>query len=260
MKKIENFLMYHTSSIVCFLFGFISAILAIIFFMNYNNYKDIYIKDLKDINYIEGLVTDVDFSKTNIEIHMLECDKKFFIRQKCINAELLEGDYVKIHYANNSFIRGEYYQIVNLNLNGDEVYALIQFKESINLNLYLGLFIGSLTVFVMLIIIGIILIKYNKPVYNIRKYIEDNKDKYKLTESDINLIVSQFEGYSKQELDKPKEEIYDLYKKSIYNKNNRTYISWLELTESKEYGDILFEVLADMVLENELKVFLMMEY
>mgnify|MGYP003423277306 FL=1 len=95
----------------------------------------------------------------------------------------------------------------------------------------------------------------NKPVKNIRKYVEENKEKYGLTDEQVEEVIKQFEFSPKEtKLDKPREEIYKLFKDTIYVKNNRTYTSGLELVENDKYGEIFFDVLADTVSENELKV------
>ena len=153
------------------------------------------------------------------------------------------------------FFRGEYYKIVNFEHNGKIIYSLEQFKTEHNPTAYVISIVVSSLVFVGLIATGLILMFKNKPVNAVTKFVLLHKDKYGLTDEQVEEVIKQFEFSPKEtKLDKPKEEIYKLFKDTIYVKNNRTYTSGLELVENEVYGDIFFEVLSNTVSENELKV------
>ena len=95
----------------------------------------------------------------------------------------------------------------------------------------------------------------NRPVNDVSKFVILYKDKYGLTDEQVEEVIKQFDFYNKEtKLEKPKEEIYKMFKNTIYTKNNRTYTSGLELVKNDKYGEIFYEVLADTVSENELKV------
>ena len=80
--------------------------------------------------------------------------------------------------------------------------------------LFIILFIISLT----FVVIGVILYKRNRPVDSIREYVLANKDKYNLTENQVEEVVSKFEYNLKPDLlDKSKEEIYQTDKMKIEN-------------------------------------------
>jgi hypothetical protein len=66
-------------------------------------------------------------------------------------------------------------------------------------------------------------------------------------------IISQFDN-QEPTLDRPKEEVYAMFKNSIYTKNGRTYTSALEHLTNSAYDIIFFEVLAELVSELEFKV------
>ena len=183
-------------------------------------------------------------------------NKEFYIHEKEVKGiEFNEGDYIKIHYADKVFFRGEYYRIINFDHNGKIIYGFEQFKADYNSTAYVISIVLSSLVFVGLIATGLILMFKNKPVNNVTKFVLLHKDKYGLTDEQVEEVIKQFEFSPKEtKLDKPKEEIYKLFKDTIYVKNNRTYTSGLELVENDKYGEIFFDVLADTVSENELKV------
>ena len=183
-------------------------------------------------------------------------NKEFYIHEKEVKGiEFHEGDYIKIHYADKVFFRGEYFRIINFNHNGKVIYDFEQFKTDFNPTAYVISIIVSSLVFVGLIISGLILLFKNRPVNDVTKFVILYKDKYNLTEEQVKEVIKQFDFSNKvTTLDKPKEEIYKLFKDTIYVKNNRTYTSGLELVENDKYGEIFFDVLADTVSENELKV------
>lgn len=255
MSKVDKFLYENTYAVLCFFGMLICGLIITIFYFDYNNMKDIYESDISKISYVEGTISKITNPKTNYEMYVTDCDKEFYIHKKYIEDILIEvDDYVIIHYSNNSPIRGEFYEIVNLEINGDVVYTLEEYKEENNPSLYLGLLVGSIVVEVGLLITGIILLKYYKPVSDVEKFVMANKDKYNLTYKQAEEVISQFQHPKSLELDKPKEEVYKMFENAIYNKNNRIYISGLELMDNPAYSDIFFEVLADQVSDNELKV------
>lgn len=259
MSKFENYLVNNTSSFVCFLFAVITIFFLIFLPCEYHNYQEIYNSDLSEINYIEGEVIEVQPPKgksTTFDFYIEGCDKEFYIHEKDVkDIEFNVGDYIKIHYADKVVFRGEYYEIINFNHNGVVIYSLDQFKTEYNPDIYIIAIVTSSVVFVGLISLGLILLFKNRPVNDVAKFVLLNKDKYGLTDEQVAEVIKQFELSDNDiKLDKPKEEIYKMFKDSIYTKNNRTYTSGLELVENEKYGDIFFEVLADTVSENELKV------
>lgn len=259
MNKFENYLVNNTGSFICFLFAAITIFFLTFIPCEFVNYNTIYNSELNEINYIEGQVTKIQPPKgksTTYDFFIKGCDKEFYIQEKEVKGiQFNEGDYIKIHYADNLWIRGDHYEIINFEHNGKIIYSLEQFKNDYNPNIYIIFIIISSTVFLGLIIIGLILLFKNKPVNDVAKFVILHKDKYGLTNEQVEEVIKQFEFTSKDlKLDKPKEEIYKLFKDTIYVKNNRTYTSGLELVVNYKYGDVFFEVLADMVSENELKV------
>lgn len=259
MKKFENYLINNTSSFVCFLFAAIIIFFLILLPCDYYNYNKVYNSNLSELNYIEGEIVEIQVPKgksSNYDFYIKDCDKEFYIHEKKVkNTEFNEGDYIKIYYADKVFFRGEYYKIVNFEHNGKIIYSFEQFKKEYNPTVYVISIVVSSLVFVGLIATGLILMFKNKPVNDVTKFVILHKDKYKLTNEQVEEIINQF-NFSKKEtkLDKPKEEIYKLFQDTIYIKNNRTYTSGLELVENEVYGDIFFEVLSNTVSENELKV------
>ena len=259
MNKIDNFLINHTSSFVCFLFSFLVLFFLMFLPFDFYNQNKIINSELNEINYIEGEVIRVQPPKgkrTNYDFLIKDCDKEFYIHAKYVREhDFNEGDYIKIYYADNLWIRGSYHEIVNFEHNGKLIFSLEQYKEEFIPEVYIFGITGTIVAFITLIIVGIILMYKNKPVKNIRKYVEENKEKYGLTDEQVEEVIKQFEFSPKEtKLDKPREEIYKLFKDTIYVKNNRTYTSGLELVENDKYGEIFFDVLADTVSENELKV------
>lgn len=259
MNKFENYLVNNTPSFICFLFAAITIFFLILFPCDYYNYNKVYNSNLSELNYIEGEITEVQPPKgksSNYDFYIKGCDKEFYIHEKEVKGiKFNEGDYIKIHYADKVFFRGEYYKIINLDYNGKIIYSLEQFKEDYNPNAYIiGIVVSSL-VFIGLIVVGLILLFKNKPVNDVTKFVLLHKDKYGLTDKQVEEVIKQFEFSPKEtKLDIPKEEIYKLFKDTIYVKNNRTYTSGLELVENDKYGEIFFDVLADTVSEKELKV------
>lgn len=260
MNKIDEFLTTNTKSVLCFLFSFICSFLVFTSYFDYVNIKDIHSKELINIDYVEGIVVDVDTPKTNTEIVVEGYEKEFYIHTSYIeDNEIKVGDYVTIYYSNNSPIRGNYYNIVNLEVNSELIYSLEEFKESTNPTLYLGLLIGSTSIFITLIVVGILLLNRDRLVDNVRLFVLTQKDNYNLTDEQVDKIVEMFEGNIDDNFDdlssnKSKEEIYKMFKDSIYTKGKRIYTSGLELVENEMYGDIFFEVLMETVIEGELKV------
>lgn len=259
MNKFENYLRNNTSSFICFLFAIITIFFMVFLPCEYHNYQTLYNSDLSEINYIEGKVIEIQPPKgksTTFDFYIEGCDKEFYIHEKDVKGiEFNEGDYVQIHYADKVVFRGEYYEIVNFNHNGVVIYSFDQFKEDYNPNVYIIGIISVSVVFVGLISLGLILLFKNRPVNDVAKFVLLNKNKYGLTDEQVAEVIKQFELSNNDiKLDKPKEEIYKMFKDSIYTKNNRIYTSGLELIENEKYGDIFFEVLADTVSENELKV------
>jgi len=254
VKKIEGFLANHTYSAICFMFSLILVFITCILGIDYFIYKEINESDLSSINYVEGKVSKIQDLKSNIDIYIEENDKEFYIHKKDIkDIEIKEGDYLVIYYADNNPFRNEYYRIVNLEVNNLLVYSLSDFKKTLNLNLQLAATIGSAVVSISLILVGLILMKRNKPVDDVRQYVLSHREEYDLTLEEAEDIISQFEN-TEPELDRPKEEVYELFKNAIYVKNGRTYTSALELVTNPAYDDIFFEVLADLVDEKEFKV------
>ncbi len=152
-------------------------------------------KDLKELSYIEGVVEELNTPKTNTVIIVDNCNKKFYIHTKNIKEfEIQVGNFVVIHYADNSPIRGKMYEIVNLKLNEKVIYTLKQYKKSNNPDLFLGLFVGFSFLFSGFIITGIVFIIREKPIKDVRKYVLDNKDKYGLTTEQAEQVISQYEG------------------------------------------------------------------
>ena len=259
MNKFENYLVNNTSSFICFLFAAITIFFLILLPCDYYNYNKVYNSNLSELNYIEGEIVEIQFPKgksSNYDFYIKDCDKEFYIHEKRVkDTEFNEGDYIKIYYADNLWIRGSYHEIVNFEHNGKLIFSLEQYKEEFIPEVYIFGITGTIVAFITLIIVGIILMYKNKPVKNIRKYVEENKEKYGLTDEQVEEVIKQFEFSPKEtKLDKPKEEIYKLFKDTIYVKNNRTYTSGLELVENDKYGEIFFDVLTDTVSENELKV------
>lgn len=260
MNKIDEFLTTNTKSVLCFLFSLICSFLVFMSYFDYVNIKDIHSKELINIDYVEGVVVDIDTPKTNTEIIIESCEKEFYIHTSYIEDFVIEvGDYVTIYYSNNSPIRGNYYKIVNLEVNSELIYSLEEFKESTNPTLYLGLLIGSTSILIILIVVGILLLNRDRTVDNVRLFVLTQKDNYNLTDEQVDKIVEMFEGNIDDNFDdlssnKSKEEIYKMFKDSIYTKGKRIYTSGLELVENEMYGDIFFEVLMETVIEGELKV------
>lgn len=259
MNKFENYLVNNTSSFICFLFAAITIFFLTFIPCEYFNYNKLYTSELNEINYIEGTVVEIQPPKgksTTYDFFIDGVNKEFYIHEKEVKGiEFNEGDYIKIHYADNLWIRGSYYEIINFEHNGELIYSLEQFKADYNPNVYIiGIGVASL-VFIGLIATGLILLFKNKPVKDVTKFVLLHKDKYGLTDKQVEEVIKQFEFSPKEtKLDKPKEEIYKLFKDTIYVKNNITYTSGLELVENDKYGEIFFDVLADTVSENELKV------
>ena len=140
-----------------------------------------------------------------------------------------------------------------MEVNNEVIYTLEEFKEHNNLDLQLVGLICCTSISIILFIIGLILMKRNKPVNDVRQFVLANREKYNLTLEEAKEIISQFDNQNPV-LDRPKEEIYELFKNAIYTKNGRVYTSALELVTNPAYDDIFFEVLADTVDELELKV------
>lgn len=254
MKKVENFLAYHTTSFVCFVFSFMLAFISLLLCFDYISYKEIEESGLDSINYVEGKITSINDRKGNIDIYIEGCNKEFFIYDDLLKDTILnEGDYLVVYYAKNNPFRGDYYRIVNLEVNNKVIYSLEEFKESNNLDLQLGGLIACSSISVCSFIIGLILMKRNKPVNDVRKFILANREKFNLSLEEAEEIISQFDN-QEPALDRPKEEVYAMFKNSIYTKNGRTYTSALELVTNSAYDIIFFEVLADLVNEKELKV------
>ena len=259
MSRFEYYLENYTSSFICFLFAAITIFFLILFPCDYYNYNKVYNSNLSELNYIEGEIIEVQPPKgkgANYDFYIKGCDKEFYIHEKEVKGiKFNEGDYIKIHYADKVFFRGEYYKIINFDYNGKIIYGLEEFKEDYNPNAYIIGIVVSSIVFIGLIATGLILLFKNKPVNDVTKFVLFHKDKYGLTDKQVEEVIKQFEFSPKEtKLDKPKEEIYKLFKDTIYVKNNRIYTSGLELVENDKYGDIFFDVLADTVSENELKV------
>ena len=243
MKKIEKFLVNNTISVVLFLFSFISLLFSIFIFTDYLIINDIYHKEINEISYVEGNIEKVTHSKTNINIIVKKSKKILYIHDKYIDINLVKNDEVKIYYSDNSFFRGNYYKIVQLEVNNSMIYTFSEYKENNNPHIELIGFCVCIIFTITLIIIGIIkLSKSNK-----------NKNQYELTTEQINEIIGQL-SFDDSKIDVNYNETYDKLKQSIYTKNNRYYTSALELIESFKIGEIFFEVLADMVSESEMKV------
>ena len=259
MNKFENYLVNNTSSFICFLFAAITIFFLILLPCDYYNYNKVYNSNLSELNYIEGEIIEVQPPRgksSNYDFYINGCDKEFYIHEKKVkDIEFNEGDYIQIYYANKVFFRGEYYKIINFSHNGKLIYTLEQFKSEYNSSAYIISIVISSVVFIGLIIAGIVLLFKNKPVNDVTKFVILHKDKYGLTDEQVEEVIKQFEFSPKEtKLDKPREEIYKFFKDTIYVKNNRTYTSGLELVENDKYGEIFFDVLADTVSENELKV------
>lgn len=259
MSKFENYLVNNISSFICFLFAAITIFFLILLPCDYYNYNKVYNSELSELNYIEGEIVEVQLPKgksSNYDFYIKGCEKEFYIHEKKVNGiEFNKGDYIQIYYADKVFFRGEYYTIINFNHNGKVIYSFEQFKADYNPTAYVISIIASSLVFAGLIISGLILLLRNRPVNDVSKFIILHKDKYGLTDEQVKEVIKQFEFSPKDtKLDKPREEIYKMFKNTIYTKSNRTYTSGLEFVRNDIYGGIFFEVLAATVSENELKV------
>lgn len=259
MSKIEKFFTYHSDTFVFFLLSLLSIFFIFFIYYDYKNQSMILNSELEELNYAEGYVSLVNPPKgkrTSYEFYIEGYNQEFYISEKKVrNISFSQNDYIKIYYPNNLRIRGNSYNIVNFEHNEKLIYSLADYKESVNLSVYKMGYILLCIVCCAFIVIGVVLYKKNKPVDFIKEYVMANRDKYNLTDEQINEIVFQFENNPNKEiLDKPKDEIYQNFKKTIFTKNDRIYTSGLELVENSIYGDIFYEVLADTVSEDELKV------
>lgn len=259
MKKADCYLGSRAEPYICFLFACILAFLAVILYFDYVSIKAIHQSDLQQIGCVEGIVTHVETPKTNTDVTVDGSDKEFYIHTSDLKGNTVKtGDSVVIYCAKNSPIRGNYYNIVQLTLNGETVYTLEEYKSSNNPSQYLGLCIGSSCGVLALVILGfILLIKYKgQKTDGIKWFLLANKDKFDFTEEQIDEIAKSLEESKKPQShpSKSENEIYQMFRDSIYIKNNRTYTSGLELIETEEYGDIFFKVLGDTAAEGELKV------
>ena len=63
MNKIDEFLTTNTKSVLCFLFSLICSFLVFMSYFDYVNIKDIHSKELINIDYVEGVVVDIDTPK-----------------------------------------------------------------------------------------------------------------------------------------------------------------------------------------------------
>ena len=113
---------------ICFLFAFLMIFFLVFLPFDYHNQMKIVNSELNDINYIEGEIVRIQYpkgKKTNYDFLIKDCEKEFFISAQYVSEyNFEEGDYVKIHYANNLWIRGSYHEIVNFEHNGNKIFSL----------------------------------------------------------------------------------------------------------------------------------------
>ena len=151
MSKFENYLVNNTSSFICFLFAVITIFFIILLPCDYYNYNRVYNSNLIELNYIEGEIIEVQPPKgksSNYDFYIKGCDKEFYIHEKEVKGtEFNEGDYIKIHYADKVFFRGEYCRIINFNHNGKVIYGFEQFKDDYNSTAYVISIIAASLVF-----------------------------------------------------------------------------------------------------------------
>ena len=152
MNKIDNFLINHTSSFVCFLFAFLVLFFLIFLPFDFYNQNKIINSELNEINYIEGEVIRVQppkGKKTNYDFLINDCDKEFYIHAKYVREyNFKEGDYIKIYYADNLWIRGSYHEIVNFEHNGKLIFSLEQYKEEFIPEVYILGITGTIVAFI----------------------------------------------------------------------------------------------------------------
>lgn len=239
MHKIEEFIINNSNSFILFLFAFITAFLLADFGFKFASVNNVYSQKLENVSFVEGQISKVIEDDTNTYIIVKDLGDTFFIRTKYIDdCNFNVDDYVVIHYFYNNPLSKKDCEIVNLQVNSSTVYSFDQFRQNTNMTVKLVILIGIATVFVFLVVLGVVFLKRNSR----------SKD------SNYN---SLWKGNDGEDHTNPEtiERVRRKYINSFYSKNNRTYTSGVGFDETEFYSDIFFQVLADTVKEGELKVF-----
>lgn len=252
MKKREvSLTSEHVNAIICFLFALIALFGGILLFFDYQILQNVDNKTISEIPYVSGRILELDQHKTNLDIQIEGSEKEFYIHQKYLEGFTLNvGDTAVVHYAEANFFRGNYYEIVNLTVNEQVFFSMEEYKESNFPIVYLIISISLFTAFLVLVVVGGVFLK--KPSNDSSIIKEYFKKQYNFTEeqaAEIALIRNTKAG-----LEEDREEIYKRFKKSIYKKDNKWYTSAMEHLKNEAYADVLYQVIADSLSDDELKV------
>lgn len=230
---------------ICFIFMFI-VLLPLIYTNNdYVRYKYISTASLDSLEFIEGEITEVKLHKSSYDIYI--GDLKLFSN---IKHDIESGDKVVIYYYTDTM--RDHNDIVEIRKEEDVIYSIENYIEKNNYMAYFYVNISLASIGVILLILGLILIKFPANVDTI-EMIKKYAKKYNLSEKQIEEAKAQLIPYYKRvEIDK--DALIDKIKKSFYIKNDRYYTSAMEYVESDECGLILNEVIYDIIDNGHLRL------
>ena len=243
MKKMDRKIIFELISIIIIFFVCVFCVIS--FSVSYYNYKKIADSNLNNYSYIEGNITSIKEykKKLSIKIDSSKYEYEISIEYK-EELDLNESDNLIIYYTNpNLFFQGSYH-IINLNKNGTEVFTKDQYIKSSDLTNKRLLIVLSSVLSVIFLGVGLLSIFRKKPTIS-KSSISSRKK----------LIEGRKENLQREEINGKKfEDLYEMFKNSIYKSNGKTFTSGLELVEHEDYGDIFFKSMADLVEEKELLV------
>lgn len=231
---------YDSKPIVCFLLALIALILGILEAFDYFNTKAIVNSNLEEISFVEGIIVKAKKSKSNIHIEIENNNMSYFIHSDYLNDyEINAGANAKIYYENSNPMRGNS-RIAQLEINGNVIFSLSQYKEKTNIGFNLAIFIIGANVGLILIILGIVFIIKNKKMKENNDFLSDNE---------IEIIIKSLKNPKKDKALNSNIKKEDL----LFKKNNQLYTN-IELIENEEIGELFFEALGDLASENELSI------
>ena len=249
----DNLILKHTKSLLFFLFFTIGLIITLVLNYDYNNYNAINQLEITELNNISGTIVKIRRHKTKYEIFLDSTNIEFVTNE---DLAIKKDDYVTIYYYKEDSFRNNETHILELRTNDEILYSFEQYKEKYNPNLYFYTILIISIIDIILFILGLIMIKFPYDDNLVRAvFIHSGKDN-KLSEKEINVFLKNLNNpiNNEEKLNIEKEELVNIFKQSIYTKNNKYYTSAMQYIDNSFYEKVFNEVLFDFLEENEFKI------
>ena len=241
----EKLIIKYYKTFICFIFMLIVLLPLIYTNSDYVRYKYISTASLDSLECVEGEITKIKQHKSSYDIYI--GDLKLFSN---IKHDIELGDKVVIYYYADTL--RDHNDIVEIRKEEDIIYSIENYIEKNNYMVYFYVNISLASIGIILLILGLILIKFPANVDTlavIKKYAK----KYNLSDEQIEEAKAQLIPYYKR-VEINKASLIDKFRKSFYIKNDRYYTSAMEYVESNECGSILNEVIYEIIDNGELRL------